>query len=309
HIMRSAAIIQILQPHFECEFWTKNPEYVPLIDFTHASLIVEFKHDDVVNEAHIISNCLASDDVILLLDGYKFNTEYQSIIKKAGINMVCIDDIMQYHFLADVIINHAGGINRQSYSCEPYTNIFLGPEYALVKPLFYSKARPERNLSEEKIFISLGAADPKNDTDKVLQKLIRLSRFEKIHIIIGAANQNFKELQLKYADHTSCIFHNNLSGPSIYRLMHSCSYAVLTPSTICYEYMSIGGIVYLYQIAENQRNIKEYFIQEKMAFYFEEINNISLREKQYSLEQQVHIFDHKSPERILKIFFDLAEKF
>ncbi len=73
--------------------------------------------------------------------------------------------------------------------------------------------------------------------------------------------------------------------------------------------MSIGGIVYLYQIAENQRNIKEYFIKGKMAFYFEEINNITLREKQYSLEQQVHIFDHKSPERILKIFFDLAEKF
>jgi spore coat polysaccharide biosynthesis predicted glycosyltransferase SpsG len=206
HIMRSAAIIQILQPHFECEFWTKNPEYVPLSDFTHAPLIVEFNHDDVLNEAHILSNSLSSDDVILLLDGYKFNTEYQRIIKKVGVKLVCIDDIIHYHFLADVIINHAGGINRQSYSCEPYTNIFLGPEYALVKPLFYSKARPERNLSEEKIFISLGAADPKNDTDKVLQKLIRLSRFEKIHIIIGAANQNFKELQLKYADHTSCFF-------------------------------------------------------------------------------------------------------
>ena len=88
-------------------------------------------------------------------------------------------------------------------------------------------------------------------------------------------------------------------------LMQKCTYAVLTPSTICYEYLTIGGIVFLIQIAENQQKIKQYFLKEKLAFELESLTNGKENEFPYSLTQQIKIFDRLSPERLTNIFYSL----
>src|SRR6266487_2986431 len=84
HIMRSAAVMQILQPRFECEFWTKNPSYVPTADFSEAPVIVNFRHQNLLDEAYVLRQSLPHDQTILVLDGYHFTTEYQRIIKNSG---------------------------------------------------------------------------------------------------------------------------------------------------------------------------------------------------------------------------------
>ena len=78
--------------------------------------------------------------------------------------MVCIDDTISNHFLADVIINHAGGIDRAKYSKENYTKLYLGPKYALVKLLFYTEKKLQRDLSDYKVLVSLGGSDPQRMT-------------------------------------------------------------------------------------------------------------------------------------------------
>ena len=42
---------------------------------------------------------------IVVLDGYHFDTNYQTKIKQKGCKLVCIDDLHDKHFVADIIIH------------------------------------------------------------------------------------------------------------------------------------------------------------------------------------------------------------
>jgi UDP-2,4-diacetamido-2,4,6-trideoxy-beta-L-altropyranose hydrolase len=306
HIMRSAALMQILQKHFHCELWTKNPEFFPAGEFDSLPTIKKFYASNKVEEAEDLVR-QAPENSIIVLDGYHFDTAYQVVLKKGGLKVICIDDMINCHFVADAVINHAGGIKAEAYSCNSYTQLYLGPEYALVKPAFYFTDRLARDPGDKKILISLGAADPNNATDKVLSRVISLSSFVEIKVIIGAANPHFSFLKEKYSSNKSVNFLYNLSVHEMIAVMHNCTYSVLAPSTICYEYMTIGGIVFLYDIADNQQRTKQYFINGQLAYSFNDISQTSLKELQYSLQQQQMIFDRKSPERLLNIFYSLLQ--
>jgi spore coat polysaccharide biosynthesis predicted glycosyltransferase SpsG len=49
-----------------------------------------------------------------------------------------------HHFVADAVINHAGGIEASRYSVEPYTQLCLGPAYALLRKPFIEAAKREK---------------------------------------------------------------------------------------------------------------------------------------------------------------------
>jgi UDP-2,4-diacetamido-2,4,6-trideoxy-beta-L-altropyranose hydrolase len=300
HIMRSSALMQILENHFLCEFWTKNIEYFPVDDFLIPPPVKKFLVPHLEEAEMLVT--LAPKDSIIVLDGYKFDSNYQQTLKNAGLIVICIDDIMVSHFVCDAIINHAGGISKSMYSCENYTQLYLGPEYALVKPIFTEDGEGvTRFISDRKILICLGGADPLNNTEKILDKLVQ-SSFDQIHVLLGSANLNAELLQSKYAENPLVFFHINLSSREVSTLMKSCSSSVLSPSTICYEYMSIGGIVYLYKIASNQNHILSYLLQNKMAFLFEDFDTISISEKCEALDKQKKVFNGTSQDRLLMIF-------
>lgn len=305
HIMRSSALMQILQPHFYCEFWTKNLAYYPTEDASQLPVVREFIHENVHEDAKNLAEMLSADDVVVL-DGYKFDTSYQRILKEKDIKVVSIDDTIPYHFVSDVIINHAGGVGAKSYSCEKYTRLYLGTEYALVKPLFNAAAKPTRSSRNHIALVSLGGADPNNDTDKVLHHLMSLSFFEEIHVIIGQANNHIEILRAKYAHQV--FLHQGLSGNAVCKLMQKCDYAILSPSTICYEYMTLGGFVYLYQIADNQEKIKQFFLRNRLAFPFNDLGQSPVEDMKIALQNQKRAFDAKSPQRLLEIFSCLVNE-
>ncbi len=305
HIMRCVALIQIVQQDFECEFWTRSMDYFPIEEFNNRLIFHMLDADDTLEEEARSMVAQIDKNSIVVLDGYQFGTIYQKILKSSGVQLVCIDDIMAYHFVADAVINHAGGIQKENYSAEEYTKFYLGPGYALVKPLFYHYAGIHRDVKNKKILIALGGADPQNGTDEVIQKAFFFS-FKEIHVMMGSANLNVDHLRNKYKNNGAVIFHQNLSSLEVCNLMINCPHAALAPSTVCYEYMTIGGCVYLFQIAENQEFIKLFFLQEKLAFSLDDLGELNSQEMELMIEKQRLLFDGKSPERLLKIFTDLV---
>ncbi len=61
--------------------------------------------------------------IIVVLDGYHFGTNYQKQIKLKGAKLVCIDDMHDKEFVADLIINHIPRITPQDYNVQPFTNL------------------------------------------------------------------------------------------------------------------------------------------------------------------------------------------
>jgi UDP-2,4-diacetamido-2,4,6-trideoxy-beta-L-altropyranose hydrolase len=297
HIYRSCTLAQIVGDSFVTEFFVRNPSAALKQEIEACSQLITVLNEgaDKETEIDILVGRAGSNDIIVL-DGYHFDEQYRSLLKsKTTAAIVCIDDIHRGQYDVDAVINHIGGIYTSEYTAPVETLFFLGTEYALVKRIFLN-TQPDWQGND--LLICLGGADPENRTLEILSELPQ--RFKQINVIIGSAYRYKKELTLFTAG-KNVIVHENLSPYSMANLMASCKYAVLSPSTVCYEYMHIGGVVYLYQIAGNQQKVKEFFLEQKLAFDFEQIRNKSEYEEEVMVNQKKH-FDQKSHDRLLKVF-------
>lgn len=71
----------------------------------------------------------------MVLDNYFFTTDYQRAIKEKGCCLVCVDDMHDKHYVADVVINH-GLTDESLFDVEPYTKLCLGFDWALLRHPF-----------------------------------------------------------------------------------------------------------------------------------------------------------------------------
>lgn len=304
HVIRSCALAMMLREEFVCRFFIRNPSpalscYVEEAGFALTAL----PETDIEREAAAWAEQLEGNE-ILVLDGYAFNTRYQQQLKAKGNKIVCIDDIHAYHFVADAVINHAGGLSVQDYSLAPLTRAYLGTAYALLRPSFLQQDATEDR--EEAILLSMGGADPKNDTLAVLELLRQKGIRKKCYVVTGSAYLHRDALESYIRLHALDIeLLQDLDEQAMAALMRKCKWAVCPPSTVSYEYLSVRGELYLRTIADNQKDIYSFFTGGNLAFPLEDIFVNDAEKLAASAAQQVHFFDRQSPQRLLKIFRQL----
>src|SRR5690606_8080373 len=131
HIHRCVAIAEVLQEKYEILFAVSNPTE-SILDLLGSSakvviILPPASDNKSPNEAEL--NEYLTGDEIVVLDGYHFSSDYQKAIKSRCKGLVCIDDIPDKHYYADLIINYNGGINLKSYKREVYTQLISGLRY------------------------------------------------------------------------------------------------------------------------------------------------------------------------------------
>ena len=304
HVIRSLALADMLKEDFECLFVTRF--LTPFIEKEarqSCSEIIKLPESDAHFNEFL---SLLKGDEIVVLDNYFFTTEYQKAIKEIGCKLVCIDDIHDKHFVADVVINHAGGFNRQLYSTSPHTALYTGTEYALLRAAFLS--RKEKQGTD--LMISMGGADANNNILKILKIVENKEEIQSCYVVIGDAYKYEKELD-EYCKKTQLNLHilKNLDMEEMANLMLKCSCAILPPSTISYEYLSLaGGELYIHKTADNQKDLYHFFCASKLAF---DLSELFIKDKnliQESIDNQKKIFDGKSKERLRSVFSKLEKE-
>jgi UDP-2,4-diacetamido-2,4,6-trideoxy-beta-L-altropyranose hydrolase len=299
HIYRCSAVAQMVSSESICFLVISN------INESLRNEMLKYFSEIIItgNKSELTwINKLLKEDIVVL-DGYHFDDSYQLNIKPVCKKLVCIDDIYNSHFHADIIINHAGGVDGSLYDTEPYTRLYLGPSYAMVRSVFWNKPSIAERLNDH-VFVCLGGADPKNDLVKIIKILIEKDSGLKYHVVTGSAYRYENALK-DLINNRGFIFHyKNLDAPAMKELMQKCAIAVVAPSTVSYEYLSIGGELYLYPIAENQKSIYKHFVEEKLALPFEAftVNDSVLVSKM--LKKQDKVFDGKSYARIKEIIIN-----
>ena len=134
HLIRCFALAQMLQSDFSITFVCRCiPDKIKK-DLEEA----RFQLLEIENEADFLS--LPTKNDIVVLDGYHFDLAYQKSIKNTAATLVCIDDLFDKEYVADLIINHAPNVNPGNYNALVTTQFALGPEYALLRPLFLEQA-------------------------------------------------------------------------------------------------------------------------------------------------------------------------
>lgn len=259
----------------------------------------EVEEIDSLSLEQEINLLVSFQDCIIVLDGYDFDFTYQQRLKTRASRLVCIDDIHQYPFLASVIINHGGDVNPSHYSASPWCQYYLGPAYALLRSPFRKTA--DGKIKNQNLFICLGGSDPHNHTLQILTKAIAQRKYSAIQVVVGNGYQYISQLK-ELAGQQNVITHQGISSEEMASLMQSCTYAVCSPSSVAYEYLSVGSILFLVQTAENQSDIYKYLLSSKLALDWNESKIMNDSQIEEIINRKQHFFDGKQEDRLRNIF-------
>lgn len=313
HVIRSLALADMLAANFECIFLVQAPTATLVQEITSKyQLITLPAQENYLNEAHNITEKYLNASQTIVLDGYNFKTEYQKIIKSSGCRLVCIDDLHAWHFVADIIINHAEGLNPSDYACEPYTKLCLGLRYTLLRQPFLEAARQNRKISQlEKVFICFGGSDIHNLSKNATEACLSIDTLQEVHVVLGAAYASYDDFCNHFRTSARLHIHQNLSAQAMCQLMQSCDIGIASASSISYELLATGLIWLGGYYVDNQLSIYHGFknlgcLYDLGDLRVELINKIKNQVNHLKTGNFTQVIDGQSPERILKILQENA---
>ncbi len=304
HFFRSLALADMLKEEFDCIFILQNT-----LDSLKTSLEkANYKHviipifTNVIEEAIFLKHTYLSESVIIVLDGYQFNLEFQSVLKQTACSLIYITDF-KGTINADLIINQAGDVASQDYPNDNNPIFCLGPKYALLQQAFLPKNRknPLIPSRESSVFISMGGSDEHNRIAQILSDLRDKKVRHTLYVVLGSGYL-YKDQLLKFTKELpqKIILLYNLTAAEMSYYMQQCSEAICTPSTVAYEYLGIGGNLYLEPIADNQKQIYQFLIKNELAFSYENYGKVTIDQKRIARQNQSIYFDGCSDQRLLK---------
>lgn len=283
HVYRCFAIAERLRNHFDCYFAIRDPSVQLKNIISKSFTLIEInKYENYIVEAeYIVSSVIVDYKIdIITLDGYYFNTDYQKVIKeKCNSFLVSIDDDHPFHYVSDIVINHAGGIDANKISKESYTKLFLGYDYLLLRKEFIRLLNIPRKISGiHSVLVCFGGADPFDFTGKVIDCLKDQQDIRRIIIIIGASYIHAGKLTHSTAEYKHVEIKSNLNAEILAEIMSSTDLAIVPSSTIGLEAFASKMILITGMTADNQQNIYSGLIRENTVIGIGEFNKLT-REK------------------------------
>lgn len=260
-----------------------------------------------------------SAGMVVVTDDYGFNTELQRIIKEKGCYLISIDDIHEFHFVSDIVINH-GTINTSLYSIEPYTKLLLGPKFAILKSNFLICDNLDlKKSSIDKILVCFGGTDPMGYTMEIIDYINCSGSNYESFVITTSGNRRLNDLlELSKSNHSINVYYD-LHPSDLINLMVQADIAILPASTIAYEACSIGLGLIVGISADNQRDIYQTLCENSLALglgNFDQLkgeslvnalNSLTIDQINKQIHQQKFIFDGKSHDRLKSIISSTFE--
>ena len=260
-------------------------------------------HCIIIAEEEDFLSILTGSEIVVL-DHYDLDSNYQKEIKEIGCKLVCIDDLHNKKFYADLIINHSPGILENDYDAQDYTKYALGIEFALLRPIFLKAARIERSVENiENLLICFGGSDFKNLTKPVLEVVKNINLFKKVTVILGAAYPYRKSLEEVTKQIPNIRILSSLDENAMLCEIQDADLAIIPSSGILLEVIAGGSIPLICYYAENQKKLFNYFKKNStissfnaLDFNSDELNTILLNIVNGKIAVKKHPFREKIKE-------------
>ena len=134
----------------------------------------------------------------VVVDGYQFDSTYQSALRAAGPKVMLIDDNGDASpYSADLILNQNAYASEGMYrERQPHTRLLLGPRYTLLRRefAFWRSRAFEIAPRALRILVTMGGSDPDNVTEKILRILLPELDLE-LTVVVGGSNPHLANLE------------------------------------------------------------------------------------------------------------------
>lgn len=269
HYVRTLALANMLKKDFLCVFATREPtSYQEREIIQICNTCINLSNDDHYSQ---FLNKLVGNEIVVL-DNYYFETDYQQAIKNKGCKLVCIDDMHDRHYVADIVINNAEGIDTNAYSKEPYTKLLLGYKFSLLRHPFLEAARQTQITHRKKLskaLISLGATNPESIIIKITNQLLAHPAISEVHLI---SNIDPKSLTNKANKKTAIYW--QLNAEEMVNLMKQTDFGFLPASTLSTEAIACRLPFICGWFVNNQKDNYISIKEKKLALGIGDINTV-----------------------------------
>lgn len=262
HLMRSLALAQAWQ-HFSGEVFHLGqcPEFLQakLDSMGVRRIALHATPGSMADAAETLALASHHHATWVILDGYHFNSDFQSRLRTGHWLVGVIDDYGHLpRYDGDLILNQNCYADNDLYPHHATSSRFLlGCQYSLLRDEFSQTTRPKRIFKDraKKLLITLGGSDPDGVTLKILDLLPFLTSPLEVRLIIGGSNPRRKELHRASASLGIQAIDN---ATNMVELMDWADVAISTGGSTCWELMHRGVPMLLVILAENQkRNVEK----------------------------------------------------
>lgn len=258
HFMRCVALASMLQEDFECRFFTVEPALLQERAAVSVGGLYPLGRDHHYKE---FLSCLRGDEIVVL-DNYYFSTEYQKAVRAKGCPLVCIDDMHDKHYVADVVVNH-GCEDACLFSVESYTRLCLGVSWALLRRPFLEVLDSgwHRDRQGKSAVVCVGGSDPYSLVAKYLVAIKENHlAFDRIRVIAGIKThipEGIPEVE---------ILPQGLTAREVCSVLQEADMGFFSASTVCLEALSVGLPSVVGYYIDNQRNFYRYVTSLGMVY-------------------------------------------
>jgi len=309
HVMRLLALAEIVRADFdEIIFLIQVPDAAIRRLLHQAGIeVVDLPSCSLLPEAVAVAGWLRPAD-ILVLDGYGFDYDYQSAVRPQVARLVCLDDLHTFPFAADLVLNPAGGITLANYDLrQPGARLLAGPAYAPLRTDFQLDSHSTASPSQ--VLLCLGGADPRQLTQATAAALLALPAVAQVHAVVGSAYAAWDALcTWATTQGPRLTLHRALPASQLAALMRQCGAAVLSPSTISYEYCAAGGgLLLTLPTADNQHDLDHFLRGTGLALPYPAAPNVLTAAEAPRLANQLRqaqrrYFDGQAAQRLRQEF-------
>lgn len=237
HFVRTLALADMLKEDFDCTIFTQTASEFQKAEAASVCRMVELPSDE--SSFGLFLEMLSGNETVVL-DNYFFSAGYQKAIKEKGCRLVCIDDLHDRHFYADLIINHCSS-DCSGYECEEYTRFCLGPRWALLRRPFLNAGTNSGNTRNW--LITFGGTDRYGLTSLYKSVLEQSGLADRIETVDASRRLNASQMA---------------------SLMGECGNVICSASSVCYEALACGCKVYAGYYVDNQKDLYDSLVEKNL---------------------------------------------
>ncbi len=192
----------------------------------------------------------------IVLDGYRFESKYQSVISGNGFGVLYVDDLAGCTgYFADIVLNPNLSATKSQYDRRAKsTNLLLGTRYCLLRREFVCWSTWRRGIprSAGRVLVTLGGSTPENLALRIIETLARIkSEIEGIVFVCGASSGESRSLSIAAESLGGKVtFHS--AATDMATLMSQADIAIAGAGATCWELCFMGLPSLLVDIADNQ---------------------------------------------------------
>ena len=195
-----------------------------------------------------------------IIDQYAIDYKWLNKIRPYVNKLMVIDDLYNRKFECDILLNQQTNDKSLYYNLVPaYCKLLLGNKYSIIHKNILNY-EPKTVSTCKRINIYMGGSDITNETEKIINVLIKLNLNITIDVIIGMTNSNMQHI-INICENYNIKWYTNLTSDDIYKLFLYADLCIGALGMTTYERCILGIPSLTIMVADNQKYVVSKFAE------------------------------------------------